>query len=123
MYDKSLVADSLQNIEESILEILEWTAGIHSVDDFVSSSGGMMTLNAVCMKLIAIGEEIKSIDKHSKNTLLSKYSIIDWKKAMKMRDVIAHHYFEIDAEVVFLTLCNDIRPLLDVISQMRKEII
>ena len=123
MYNKALAADALQNIEESILEILEWTATIHSVDDFVSSSGGMMTLNAVCMKLIAIGEEIKNIDKHSQSMLLPKYKEIDWKKAMKMRDVIAHHYFEIDAEVVFHTLCDDIMPLLDVISQMRKEII
>jgi len=123
MYDKSLVADSLQNIEESLLEILEWTAKIYSVDDFISSSGGMMTLNAVCMKLVAIGEEIKNIDKRSGKMLLSQYTSIDWHKAMKMRDVIVHHYFEIDADVVLQTLRIDVPCLLEAVSQIRKDLI
>jgi len=122
MYDKALVADSLQNIEESLLEILDWTEKIRSVDDFVSSPDGMMMLNAVCMKLIAVGEEIKNIDKRSDKTLLCRYPEIDWRKAMKMRDVIVHHYFEIDAAVVFQTLRVDIIPLLAAISLIRKDL-
>ncbi|GHV56439.1 hypothetical protein FACS1894182_02970 [Bacteroidia bacterium] len=40
---------------------------------------------------------------------------------MKMRDVIAHHYFEIDADVVFDTLQQDIKPLLQVIIQIKEN--
>ena len=122
MYNKSIIADSLLNIEESLLEILEWTKNIYSVDDFVSSSGGMMTLNAVCMKLVAIGEEIKNIDKRSEKILLPQYTTIDWRKAMKMRDIIVHHYFEIDADVVFQTLRSDVPSLLEAVSQIRKDL-
>ena len=41
---------------------------------------------------------------------------------MKMQDVIAHHYFEIDAEIVFSTLKNNIPPLLEVIKQMKTDL-
>ena len=104
MYDKSLIADTLGNIERSLKEILEWTVAVRSADDFLTSSSGAILLNAVCMKLFAVGEELKNIDKWTEKQLFKLYPTINWKEAMKMRDVIAHHYFEIDAEVVFSTL-------------------
>jgi uncharacterized protein with HEPN domain len=41
---------------------------------------------------------------------------------MRMRDIIAHHYFEIDANRVFNTVRNDILPLLQVIEQMKEDL-
>ncbi|GHT53426.1 hypothetical protein AGMMS49982_16350 [Bacteroidia bacterium] len=37
---------------------------------------------------------------------------------MGMRDIIAHHYFEIDAEEIFRTLKEEIQPLLTTIEQI-----
>ena len=122
MYDKLLISDSLDNIEQSLNDILEWTASIYSVDDFLMSSSGMILLNAVCMKLFAVGEELKSIDKRTDKQLFQDYPVMNWKEAMKMRDVIAHHYFEIDAEIVFSTLQHDIRPLLQTIKQIKIDL-
>jgi uncharacterized protein with HEPN domain len=122
MYDKSLIIDALENIEQALNDILEWTENIRSVDDFLTSSSGMILLNAVCLKLSAIGEELKNIDKRTDKQLFPLYSAINWKEAMKMRDVIVHHYFEIDVDVVFSTLQCDIIPLLQTIKQMKIEI-
>ena len=41
---------------------------------------------------------------------------------MKMRDKIAHHYFEMDAEVVFKTLKEDIPIMLPIVHRMIKEV-
>lgn len=41
---------------------------------------------------------------------------------MRMRDKIAHHYFEIDAEVVFKTLKEDVPAILPVIHKMMSNI-
>ena len=122
MYDKSLILDALENIEQSLNDIIEWTENICSADDFLTSSSGMILLNAVCMKLFAIGEELKNIDKRTDKQLFSLYKVIDWKEAMKMRDVIAHHYFEIDAEVVFKTLQQDVQPLLKTVRQIKIDL-
>jgi uncharacterized protein with HEPN domain len=122
MYDKLLVQDALLNIEESLQELLDWTVNISTVDDFLTSSHGMMLLNASCMKLFAVGEEVKNIDKRTDKTLLPSYPAIEWREVMKMRDVIAHHYFEIDAERIFTILRVDVPPLLSTIKQMLKDL-
>ncbi len=61
------------------------------------------------------------LDKHSENKLLPKYPQIPWNAIMKTRDIIAHHYFDVDAERVFDTLKNDIPPLLAVIKLIRED--
>jgi uncharacterized protein with HEPN domain len=45
--------------------------------------------------------------------LLIQYSAVEWKKAMAMRDVISHHYFDLDAELVF-AVCKEHIPLMNV---------
>ena len=40
---------------------------------------------------------------------------------MRMRDKIAHHYFEVDAEVVLLTAKEDIPQVKDVVEKMIVE--
>lgn len=41
---------------------------------------------------------------------------------MRMRDKIAHHYFEIDTEVVFRTIEEDIPQMLITIDKMISDI-
>jgi len=122
MYDKSLILSAFENIERALNDILEWTATIRSADDFLISSSGMVLLNAVCMKLFVVGEELKNIDKRTDKQLFPLYPTINWKEVMKMRDVIAHHYFEIDVEVVFKTLQQDVQPLMETIEQIKIDL-
>jgi uncharacterized protein with HEPN domain len=73
------------------------------------------------MNLIALGEAVKNLDKVSDGELLPKYNQIHWGGIMRMRDKIAHHYFEVDAEVVLLTVKEDIPLVKSIIDQMTKE--
>ena len=40
---------------------------------------------------------------------------------MKLRDVIAHHYFKIDADIVFSTIKDDLYPLNEVLINDKDE--
>ena len=122
MCDDFLIKELLQRIETSLQEIMEWTAPIKIVSDF-SSYEGVILLNAVYMKLLAVGEEIKSLDKHTNKTLLPKYPTIQWKNIIGLRDVIAHHYFGLDADQVFDTLKEEVPELLDVIIQIKQDLL
>jgi uncharacterized protein with HEPN domain len=121
MYDRTLIAGSLCNIEKSLLLVLEQTETVKSVDDFVATPSGVFMLNAVCMSLLSVGEAIKNIDKQTDRKLLPDYASIPWKDIMGMRDKIAHHYFEIDAEAIFDILRNDLPLLLSVVRQMKED--
>lgn len=70
------------------------------------------------MQLIAIGESLKGIDKLTNKDLLLRYPEVDWKGAMGIRDIIAHHYFDLDAEVVFDVVKNEFPNLLQTIRRM-----
>lgn len=118
MYDRELTLDSLANIEDALKMIIDRSSVVNTPDDFLISPDGMMRLDAICMNLIALGEAVKGLDKITKGELLILFPEIYWSGVMRMRDKIAHHYFEIDAEVVYKTLKNDIPAMLPVVRRM-----
>jgi len=101
MYDKELVIEILQQILMASKRILSRFAKISSVGDFLKGEEGIEKLDAICMQLIAIGESLKNIDKITNGDLLKDYHQVDWKRAKGMRDIISHHYFDLDAEIVY----------------------
>lgn len=118
MYDRELALDCLSNIESALNMIAERASVVHNPDDFLMSPDGMMRLDAICMNLIALGEAVKGLEKITKGELLPLFPEVYWSGVMRMRDKIAHHYFEIDAEVVFKTLKKDIPDMLAVVRKM-----
>ena len=117
-----IVLHTLDQIELAIGRLQERTKNIHSVDDFLSTPGGMEKLDAACMVLIAIGESIKNLDKVSEGKLLPTYPSIPWKKVMGIRDIMAHHYFEVDADVVFGVISKELDPLKKAILYFKDNI-
>jgi len=75
------------------------------------------------MQLIAIGESLKNLDKITNGELLPNYPQVDWKGAKGMRDVITHHYFNLDAEAVYDVCVEDIPVLIKTLNCMRNDII
>lgn len=122
MFDKILVLDLIILIEENLQTVLQRTSEVQTADDFTSSEKGMILLDSVCMKLVAVGESIKNLDKVSNKELLSRYPQIQWKQAIGMRDIIVHHYFDVDAEQIFNTLRDDIPLLLNVLGEIKKDL-
>lgn len=124
MYKDNLcrIKDLLESMIDAIDIIQHRTMDIEQADDFLLSPDKMFVLDGVCMKLIFIGESIKSIDKLSEGVLFLKYPLIPWKSIMKMRDIIAHHYFKIDADVIFETIKKDLNPLREALVCIRKDV-
>lgn len=118
----AIVYETLKNIETAICRLQERTQNITTVDDFLTSPSGMEKLDAACMVLLALGESVKTLDKHTDKQLLSTYPSIDWKGVMGVRDIIAHHYFEVDPDAVFDIIKNDIEPLKAAIEYFKNQL-
>ncbi len=112
----------LGKIEQAIVRILYNSQTIDSYHYYLLTPAGMERLESTCMLLMAIGEGLKGIDKVTDRRLFVNYSEIDWKGAMGMRDIIAHHYFDLDAAVVFDVVKNNLPSMLEVIRKIRKEL-
>ena len=107
----AMVYETLKNIKIAINRLEERNVQVHSVNDFLLSPWGMEKLDAACMVIIALGESVKTLDKQTDKKLLPTYPSIDWKKVMGARDIIAHHYFDVDASQILWIIKNELSPL------------
>ena len=122
MYDKELVKDILKQINSASNTILDRFSVVENIDYFTDSPQGMEKLDSICMLLIAIGESLKNIDKITNKSLLPKYKEVDWKGAKGIRDIISHHYFDIDAEEIYNVCEYQLPTLKNTIEKIIKEI-
>ena len=122
MYDKSLVIDIFDQIIDAVEVIVERCTFAKTQDDFLDTKEGQEKLDSICMKLIAVGESLKKIDRITDKELLEEYPQIEWKKVKGIRDFISHHYFDLDAEMIYSICQEHIVELLEVLKLIRNDL-
>ena len=121
MFDTELIYEILTQISTAIETIQLRFTPIKTAKDFTETADGKEKLDAICMQLIALGESLKNLDKITDGKFLSLFPDIDWRGAKGMRDVICHHYFDIDADAIFLVCHEKLEPISKVIKKIIKE--
>ena len=115
-HDKELVLDILKQIRDALVIAKRRCSYAKHPDDFCDTEEGQEKLDSICMKLIAVGESLKNIDKLTDKKLLAQYPHIRWKEIKGIRDILSHHYFDLDAVVIF-DICND--EMLELLTTVR----
>jgi uncharacterized protein with HEPN domain len=75
------------------------------------------------MLLTAIGESLKNLDKVTNGELLPTYPSIPWKEVKGLRDIIVHHYFDIDPEEIWEVVDKELEPLQCAIKYFIRNIV
>lgn len=109
--------DRLAEIIESIDLISEWSNRINKPIDFLISSQSIMVFNACVMRLQVIGEHVGRLLKDSPE-LLENHDEIPWLAIYDMRNIISHEYSNIDEDIVFSTIKEDLPLLKEVVEQI-----
>ena len=112
---KEQVLSVFMQIEKAIEQLQEWNSNIHSANGYYLSPGGMQTLAASCMLIEAIGEGVNKIHRITEKQLLSKRDDIPWDDIIGLRNHIAHGYFDIDGDIVFSVVKEDLLSLLEAV--------
>jgi len=119
MSDTQLLIERLSSVLQSLERIPRRFAEIETPSDFTETEAGIDRMDAICMILIAVGEELKAIDRKTEGGLLSRYPDVNWRGIIGVRDFLAHGYFQVNAEQLF-GICKEDIPSL--ISEIRKMI-
>ena len=122
MYDSELLLAVLQQTFAAVQRVIKRFEPVTTADYFTDSAEGMEKLDAICMLIIAIGESVKNIDKMTEKKLLPRYPERDWKGVKGMRDIISHHYFDVDAEEIFWVCEHEMKPLAATLLQIIEDI-
>jgi uncharacterized protein with HEPN domain len=104
--DKANISELLKFILDSIKLIKDRFEVIHASDDFLENDDGLMRLDAISMRLQSIGEALKNIDKRERDFLLKVADKTYWSKIIKTREILTHHYIDIDSETIY-DICNE----------------
>lgn len=121
MSEQELVQNILEQMILSCERVEKRFLRIHSINDFLDTEEGIEKLDAICMQIIALGESVKNLDKITNKTLLSRYPQIIWSEVAGMRDIISHHYFDTNAEIVFEVCQNHIKMLKETLQIIQKN--
>ena len=109
--DKLSLEALLEYILESIRIIRRRFITITAADDFIDSDEGIDRLDAISMRLQAIGEALKNIHKTDSFLLAQIADDAYWSQIIKLREIISHHYVDIDAEIIFDICANELDEL------------
>ena len=122
MYDIQLLIERLTSILESLQRIPRRFADITKPSDFTDSEPGVDRMDAICMILIAAGEEFKTIDRKTEGDLLSRYHSVHWRGVIGVRDFLAHGYFQVNTEQLFAICRDDIPILIETVKKMIEDL-
>jgi uncharacterized protein with HEPN domain len=71
-------------------------------------------LRLALTKLVEIvGEAAKQVGEESRN----RYPRVRWAEAARMRDRLVHHYFDINVDVLWATVTQDLPALLEALGE------
>ena len=113
---KRRALQTLFSIEETLHQLVDWNKDVQSIDDFYCHQSGMQLLAADAMLISAIGEGINNINSKLPDFLKTNFPEIPWHEIIGMRNHIVHGYFDLNADIVFEVVKNDIPPLITVIQ-------
>jgi len=94
----------LLSIIETIDKILNYTADYISAEELYQNN---RDFDAAMMNFIVIGENVGKLS----TDLKTEYKQIDWQKINGLRNIIAHHYFGINVDVVWEIIQIDLPKL------------
>ncbi len=108
--------NTLVSIEDTLSQLIEWNKEVSSSDYFAYSKLGLQLLAADAMLISAIGEGINNVNCKLPNFLNKEFPEIPWREIIGMRNHIVHGYFDLNAEIVFDAIKNDIPTLIPIIQ-------
>ena len=105
--DYYLILSMLETIEK----ILRYTKEYQSAEELFQSD---RDFDASMMNFIVIGEEVGKFTEEFK----SKNNHIDWTKIYSLRNIIAHHYFGINVDIVWQIITIDLPKLKEELNKL-----
>lgn len=101
------ILDTITNIETSVKGL--------SKEEFQNNKD---ISDACVRRLEIIGEAVKNISKE----IRARYPKVEWKKIARTRDMVIHSYFNVDLDIVWNIVKNDIPLLRRQILRIKEEL-
>ncbi len=104
----------LRSMLETIEKIIRYTSNYHTAEELYQND---RDFDAAMMNFVVIGEEVGKLTVDLKTTNKQ----INWEKIHSLRNIIAHHYFGINVDIVWQIISIDLPKLKDDLNLLLKQ--
>ena len=113
----------IRSFDERLEDILQAISAIDVATDFLVSESsddraGDIAIDAICYRLITIGEAVKAVDADS----LESFPGVKWSQIARLRDLITHHYHRRDIDVILMTIGRPLAELKQAVTEARNSL-
>lgn len=112
---------SSRTVKERIQDILNAIDSIQSEIgniDFIEFSDNEILVKAILYDLIIIGEAASNIPREVK----SLSPEVPWRLMSDMRNIIAHEYFQVNLQITWKTIYNELPSIIEPLRQLLAEL-
>jgi len=101
----------LLSMLETIEKIIRYTSNYSTAEELYQND---RDFDAAMMNFIVIGEEVGKLT----DDLKTKNNQINWEKIYSLRNIIAHHYFGINVDIVWQIIIMDLPRLKEDLNKL-----
>jgi uncharacterized protein with HEPN domain len=80
--------------------------------------GAQLAFDALLYRLLVIGEAVKALPA----ALLDQQPQVPWHEVARLRDLLAHHYYRVDVQIIRRTVDEPLRELHDAAVQLLADL-
>jgi uncharacterized protein with HEPN domain len=104
----------LRDIRRACAKVLRYAEG----KDFGAVRDDERTFDAILQNLTVIGEAVKNLP----DAVRDLSPDVPWRRIARFRDIVVHHYFDVDPFLVWDIVENEISPLLNEIERLLSKL-
>jgi uncharacterized protein with HEPN domain len=106
---------------ERLLDIWDAADGVRRAvealeraEDEEAEDAAQLAFDALLYRLVIIGEAVKALPAE----LLALQPQVPWREIARLRDLLAHHYYRVDARIIRRTVEAPMQQLRDAVTQL-----
>ena len=92
--------DRLTDITEAAAGVRTAVEALERAEADAAQDQAQLAFDALLYRLLVIGEAVKALPEE----LLASQPRVPWREIARLRDLLAHHYYRVDAQVIRRTV-------------------
>ena len=109
--------ERLRDISEAAAQVSRAAAALERAESDGAEDEAQLAFDALLYRLVVIGEAVKTLPAD----LLARQPQVPWREIARLRDLLAHHYYRVDAQVIRRTIEAPMDELRKAIALLTEE--
>jgi uncharacterized protein with HEPN domain len=109
--------ERLADISDAAAQVGKAVEALERAEADGDDDDARLAFDALLYRLVVIGEAVKALPAY----LLDQHPQIPWREIAKLRDLLAHHYYRVDAQVIRRTVESPMTDLRNAVAQLIAE--